>query len=146
MLFRSRSFTLLIERTIDTITEARKAFPRLISIIVGSNTDAVVGRGYLRTVIRTIPVNVQLLPKQIAKVLAVVSNTSTAARKGFDFIIAVTVNTIESFTKLASTVLGTTPFKRNIRSLAIGFKNSTLSAFGKNTRTLTLKDTDDDSI
>lgn len=141
-----KSLSLLIVRTVETAVDARKAFPMLISTVVGVVESVIAGRGYLRTVIRTIPVNVQLLPKQIAKVLSVVSDTNTAVTKGFDFIIEVTVNTIESFIKLASTVLGTTPFKRNVRSIALGFKNSTLSAFGKNTRTLTLKDTDNDSI
>lgn len=57
---------------------------------------------------------------------------------------AVIVDTAITFSKLLANQFTNTYFRKNVRNLTIGIKNSALSVLGRNTRTINLRDTNHD--
>jgi hypothetical protein len=66
-------------------------------------------------------------------------------QKRIGLIRSVVIDSFVSFSKLLQNQYINTPFHKNVRALTLGIKNSTLDVLGKNSRAITLRDTNDDN-
>lgn len=139
-----KSFSFTITRVVSVVATGTKSFERIAAII--STVLTSYGRSFPRIITVTVQSTVQLLPKQIAKTLSVISNVNILGAKGYELAVSVLINISAVFTKLSGTINQYIQFKKNVRELTLGLKNSTLDALSKNKRTLSLRDTDNDNI
>ena len=140
----TKSFSFTITRVVSVVATGTKSFERIAAII--STVLTSYGRSFPRIITVTVQSTVQLLPKQIAKTLSVISNVNILGAKGYELAVSVLINISAVFTKLSGTINQYIQFKKNVRELTLGLKNSTLDALSKNKRTLSLRDTDNDNI
>lgn len=145
-------------------TTIQKHFDKVITATITTTPSAIFGRGYIKVIdIVVSTVNVTL-SKNIEKTLSITQSIAPTIVKQVNKLINLDVplgvSVARNFTKLiqfsssvAITVSQTLDgivnniaFKKNSRMLLLGIKNTATRLFGKNTKTIIIQDSNNDSI
>lgn len=137
----SKVFTTTIIEIVDALHNA--SILRDITVSVSTVIDRMINVGKTIDIIQDTVVTMQRSFTLLITAL-VTTPVVLTVQKRILLVRDVIVNSFLSFSKILPSRYANTPFHKNMRAIAIGFKNSTLTVLGKNARTIQLRDTNHD--